>query len=220
MRSVSTSSHIENNLHQVDFTVRDIDLKFVHVYCSVPGYSMKYYLNTRFTDPPLIERIERWLPQQASHHELKTMNYFTLNVTFFATFDIEAEVEEMTLRLYTAEYSNSTLFVNGVQVIETGFVECHSVVWGENLGYYNGTESCCLDHASATIQVEKGLAYHFELLYQQWTRPRNGLCIRLTRESDSIQLDNIDVEARSATELDDSPFLVHPVLNADFLDIE
>ena len=93
------------------------------------------------------------------------MNYFTLNITFFATFDIEAEAEELTLRLYTAEFSNSTLAVNGVQVIDTDFVECHSVVWGANRGYYNETESCCLDHAWATITIEKGLAYHFELLY-------------------------------------------------------
>lgn len=40
------------------------------------------------------------------------------------------------------------------------------------------------------------------------------------RSSASIALDTTDVEARSASELDDSPFLVHPVLNADFLDIE
>lgn len=148
------------------------------------------------------------------------MNYFTLNVTFFATFEIELESEQLDLKLYTAEYSNSTLIVNGVVVIETGFVECHSVVWGENLGYYNQTESCCLAPKTASIQVVKGEAYHFELLYMQWTRPRNGLCIRLTRESASLEMDNIDVEARSATELDDSPFFVHPILNADFLDIE
>ena len=93
------------------------------------------------------------------------MNYFTLNITFFATFDIEGDSEEMTLRLYTAEYSNSTLYVNGANVIETGFVQCHSVVWGDNLGYYNATESCCAKPYEATIQVEKGRAYHFELLY-------------------------------------------------------
>ena len=161
---------------------------------------MKYYTNTRFTEPPIIDRIERWLPQQASHHELKTLNYATLNVTFFATFDIAADMEDLTLRLYTAEYSNSTLFVNGEKILETGFVECHSVVWGANQGYYNDTESCCLAPSdTATISVEKGMAYHFELLYVQWTKPRNGLCIRLTRESESITLDTTDVEARSAS---------------------
>ena len=33
-------------------------------------------------------------------------------------------------------------------------------------------------------------------------------------------LDNMDVEARSATELHDSPFIVHPLLDPDFLDLE
>ena len=32
--------------------------------------------------------------------------------------------------------------------------------------------------------------------------------------------DTIDLEARAAVELDDSPFIVHPVLNSNFLDIE
>lgn len=62
LRWVSTTTYVAENEHRMLFTVLDIDLKFLHVYCSVPGYSMKYYLNTRFEDPPLIERIERWLP--------------------------------------------------------------------------------------------------------------------------------------------------------------
>lgn len=93
------------------------------------------------------------------------MNYFTLNSTFFAAFDTEASTEDLTLTLYIAEYSNATLYVNGVKTIEAGYNECHSVVWGANLGYYNATESCCIQGFQATIPVEKGLAYHFELLY-------------------------------------------------------
>ena len=61
---VSTTIYMENNVHVTDFDVVDIpgsmthiDLKFIHVYCSYPGYTMKYYLNTRFEDPPIIERI-------------------------------------------------------------------------------------------------------------------------------------------------------------------
>ena len=84
------------------------------------------------------------------------MNHFTLNVTFFATYDIAEDEEDLHLRLYTAEYSNSTLLVNGQVVITTGFVQCHSVVWGDNLGYYNETESCCIKPAEATIRIEKG----------------------------------------------------------------
>ena len=137
------------------FWVQDIDLKFLHVYCSVPGYSMRYHTNTRFEGTPLIERIERWLPLQSSHHELKTLNFFTLNVTFFATFNINGTVEDLTLRLYTAEYSNSTLYVNGKVVIETGYVQCHGEVFGANLGYYNSTESCCREARKATIKVAK-----------------------------------------------------------------
>ena len=102
----------------MDFHVRDIDLKFLHIYCSVPGYSFKYYTNTRFEGEPLIERIERWLPQQSSHHELKTMNFFSLNITFFATYP---STGNLTLNLFTAEYSNSTLLINGNKVLETGY---------------------------------------------------------------------------------------------------
>ena len=47
--------------------------------------------------------------------------------------------------------------------------------------------------------------------------------MRLYRESTdpagSLPRANIDLEARAAIELDDSPFIVHPVLNDDFLDI-
>ena len=146
--------------------MRDIDLKFLHIYCSVPGYTMQYFSNTRFEGDPLINRIERWLPQQSSHHELKTMNYFSLNVTFFSTFDIAPQTETLALTLYAAEYSNSTLFVNGVPVIDTGYVQCHSVVWGDNKGYFNATESCCIKPYTASITVKKGEAYHFMLLYQ------------------------------------------------------
>ena len=50
------------------------------------------------------------------------MNHFTLNATFFATYDIAEDEEDLHLRLYTAEYSNSTLLVNGQVVITTGFM--------------------------------------------------------------------------------------------------
>ena len=76
-------------------------------------------------------------------------------MTFFATFEIAEEVEDLTLRLYTAEYSNSTIYVNGEQVIETGYVQCHGEVFGANLGYYNKSESCCKEARTATIRVSK-----------------------------------------------------------------
>ena len=147
------------------------------------------------------------------------MNHFSLNITFFTTFPIEGDFEELTLELYTAEYTNTTMFINGVKMIDTGFVECHSVVWGDNLGYYNETESCCIKPNTVTMTAEKGRAYHFEILYLQWAKPRNGLCIRLLRESASLAKNVTDLEARSATELHESPFIVHSILSPDFLDI-
>ena len=80
----------------------DIDLKFVHVYCSVPGYMMHYHANTLFEGTPFISRIERRLPQVVNQYEIKQFNFFTLNITFFATFDIAASQEELTLHLWTA----------------------------------------------------------------------------------------------------------------------
>ena len=74
----------------MEFKLLDIDLKFIHVYCSVPGYVMEYHANTLFKDEPIIKRIERRLPQIVTQNNIKSFNYFTLNVTFFATFDIEA----------------------------------------------------------------------------------------------------------------------------------
>ena len=68
------------------------------------------------------------------------MNFFSLNITFFSTYQSSGV---LSLFLYTAEYSNSTLLINGDKVIETGYVQCHSTVYGSNSGYYNATESCC-----------------------------------------------------------------------------
>ena len=62
LREVSRTSHISSNQYDMEFKVRDIDLKFIHVYCSVPGYVMQYHANTLFKDEPFIWRIERRLP--------------------------------------------------------------------------------------------------------------------------------------------------------------
>ena len=53
------------------FQVLDIDLKFIHVYCSVPGYMMHYHANTLFKDDPFISRIERRLPEIVNQYEIK-----------------------------------------------------------------------------------------------------------------------------------------------------
>ena len=81
----------------MEFQVLDIDLKFIHVYCSVPGYMMHYHANTLFKDDPFISRIERRMPEIVNQYEIKQFNFFTLNITFFATFDIAAASEELTL---------------------------------------------------------------------------------------------------------------------------
>ena len=41
----------------------------------------------------------------------------------------------------------------------------------------------------------------------------------MDRQSASMPLDSIDIEAIAITELTDSPFIVHPVLNVPFLDV-
>ena len=82
---------------------------------------MRYFTNTRFEGEPTISRIERFLPVIATHLELKTMNYFTLEVEWLASFDIAAGVEEeLTVTLYFAEFSQVSLKVDGSTVLETG----------------------------------------------------------------------------------------------------
>ena len=69
---------------------------------------MKYYQTTHFDsimDEPFIERIERNLPIDIDHYELKTLNHYTLNVTFFAGFDIESTSEDLELELFVPEFS-------------------------------------------------------------------------------------------------------------------
>ena len=82
---------------------------------------MKYHSNTLWKDKPRIQRIERRLPQIATQNNIKQFNFFTLNVTFFATFDIQEASEELTLTLWTAEYSDVELLVNGVSIINTEY---------------------------------------------------------------------------------------------------
>ena len=87
-----------------------------------------------------------------------------------------------------------------------------------NLGYYNERESCCKYGFKTTYRVKRGQSYHFSIFLVQWTKPRNGICLRLDRKSASLPLDSIDKEARAAVELEESPFIVHPVLNPYFID--
>ena len=239
-----STANLSHNQYDMEFKLLDIDLKFIHVYCSVPGYVMEYHANTLFKDEPIIKRIERRLPQIVTQNNIKSFNYFTLNVTFFATFDIAAASEELTLHLWTAEYSDVEVLVNDVVVIDTGYTKQCS-----NLEFLDSDEagedeeeartadrvsitperyeeqSCCAESHTGTVTIVQERSYHFQIRYRQWTRPRNGLCIRLYRESrvdgepGSLPLDNIDLEARAAWELDDSPFFVHPVLNEAFLDL-
>ena len=80
-------------------------------------------------------------------------------------------------------------------------------------------ESCCLQTFEFKHQAKAKTPYLFEINYVQWDLPRNGPCIRMDRQSASMPLDSIDIEAIAITELTDSPFIVHPVLNVPFLDV-
>jgi hypothetical protein len=104
---------VSGNQYEGSFVLSDLYVRYIHAYCSYPGYHMRYFTNTKFEGDPIIDRIERNLPQIASHFELRTLNYFTLDMEWFATFDV-AETETLTVALYFAEFSNVEVLVDDV----------------------------------------------------------------------------------------------------------
>lgn len=151
LRDLSKSYPVSLNRHEVKFFIKDLELKFVHVYSSTRGYSFEYFPNTEFRLPARISRIEKHLPQVASMLELKQWNHSSINITFVAEFNTTADQELMTFTLRVAEFSEVRLFLNGVLMTYTGLVKC-------NLNYVDSGSRRSYDRLQSTrsfpVEVE------------------------------------------------------------------
>ncbi len=85
--------------------------------------------------------------------------------------------------------------------------------------YYAPGEYCCSVLKSFTvpnIDMTGNIPYYIRIDYRH---KEDEPCIRMFRESSSLTFGALDIEARSMTELRESPFMVKALINRDIINI-
>lgn len=84
---ILTSKHISNELYNIDFIVKSMEIAVAKIFVTSKGFYMRYYDNTNFLSTPYIERIEDHLPFWFTN-EMRRMDYFSVRMEAFLIFKV------------------------------------------------------------------------------------------------------------------------------------
>ena len=75
-----------NEVYNIDFIVKSLDISIAKIYVLSPGFTMYYYDNTRFLSIPFVTRIEDHLPYKFTN-EMRRLTFFSLRMESILIFN-------------------------------------------------------------------------------------------------------------------------------------
>lgn len=82
---VLQSSHYKDELYNIKFIIKCLEIAIAKIFVTTPGFTMYYYENNRFLSIPFITRIEDHIPYRFTN-EMRRLTFFSLRMESFLIF--------------------------------------------------------------------------------------------------------------------------------------